>query len=80
MSSVDLTRLRTIVLQRMRAVWDGLAEYQRNLPTYVFQDSDTGKEFTLSPNDVIREVELMSEQGKKIIVAEATKMGQLQPR
>jgi len=77
--SVDWNRYKTIVLQRLRATWSQMSDYMRNLPTYPFQDPDTMKEVLLSPNQVIREVEMLTELGRKIIVAESMKMGELQP-
>ena len=79
MSQQDLERYRQVVLQRMRAKWSMMSDYMRSLPTYVFQDPQTMQTITLSPNDAIREVENFSEIGKRIIVAEATKIQQLQP-
>jgi len=56
-----------------------MSDYMRNLPTYPFQDPDTMKEVLLSPNQVIREVEMLTELGRKIIIAESMKMGELIP-
>lgn len=78
-NEVDWNRLRNIVLQRFRAKWSVMSEYMRNLPTVVFTDPATLKEVVLSPNDAIREVEVLSERGKQIISAEVVKMRELQP-
>lgn len=63
----------------MRAKWEGMSQSLRNLPTYVWQDSETMRTFTLTPTEAIREVTLLSETGKKIVSAELNKMGLLQP-
>lgn len=78
-TQAQLERYRQVVLQRMRAKWNIMSDYMRNLPTYVFQDPQTFETITLSPNQAIKEVETLSDLGKRIIVAEAIKLQMLQP-
>jgi len=66
------------VLARMRARYSGMSEFQRNLPNLPLQDPDTMETIYLSPNEQVREVEHMTNIGKKIIVAEINKISQLQ--
>lgn len=77
--SANIEQLRPIVLQRMRAKWNMMSDYMRNLPTYVFQDPQTFQTITLSPNDAIKEVETLTELGRKIIIAESMKLQSMQP-
>jgi hypothetical protein len=76
-ASIDWAANRDFVLARKRASYSGMADYQRNLPVLPLIDS-TGQRVYLSPNDIINEVEHLTDLGKKIIVAELKLAGKLQ--
>ena len=77
MSQPDWPKLRDAVLQRLRANWATKSEVLRTLPTFQMQDPDTLESIMLSPNEYIREVEHLTEIGKKIIVAESSKINRV---
>lgn len=79
MSQTDWNRLRDVVLQRLKAKYDSLPDYQRNLPLFhIGQDPKTMTEIVLTPNQAIREVEALSENGKKVIAAVYQQMQRMQ--
>jgi len=73
----DWPKLRDAVLKRLRVNWAAKSETMRTLPTYQMQDPDTMESIMLSPNEYIREVEHLTEIGKKIIVAESSKINRV---
>lgn len=77
--SVDWNKYRDLVLQRLRARYASFSETLRNMPTIVFQDPETMETLMLSPNDAIREVNNLSDLGKKYMTAEIRKLAQMQP-
>ena len=74
----DWNRMRSIVLDFLRAKYARMAESQRSLPYIMFQDPQTMQSIPISPNDAIREVEALTELGKKIISAEISKISRMQ--
>jgi len=60
---------RKIVLENLRKWRDLLPREQRTMPFIIW------KEHVLSPNDLVREVELNTELGKLIVIAEIRKLG-----
>lgn len=77
MSQPDWPKMRDAVLIRLRANWANKSETLRNLPTFKFQDPVTMEDIMLTPNEYIREVEHLTEIGKKIIVAESSKINRV---
>lgn len=67
--TITFEEARRIVLQKLREWRESLPKEQRALPFIIW------KENVLSPNDMIREVELNTELGRMIVVAEIRKMG-----
>jgi hypothetical protein len=75
-ASIDWVANRDFVLARKRAAYAKMSDYQRNLPILPLVD-DNGDRVYLSPNDIISEVEHLTDLGKKIIVAELKLTGKL---
>lgn len=75
-ASIDWAANRDFVLVRKRASYAGMADYQRNLPVLPLVDN-SGQRVYLSPNDIINEVEHLTDLGKKIIVAEMKLIGKI---
>ena len=67
--TITFEEARRIVLRKLREWRDSLPKEQRTLPFVIW------KEAVLSPNDMIREVELNTELGRMIVVAEIRKLG-----
>lgn len=67
--TITFEEARRIVLEQLREWRNTLPKEQRMMPFIIW------KEYVLSPNDIIREVELNTELGKRIVVAEIRKLG-----
>jgi hypothetical protein len=76
---VNWPSMRDIVLQRLHGTYDSLSKEDMQKPILHMQDPETMDSITLSPQDILIEVNALSEIGKKIIVAQVRLLGLLQP-
>jgi hypothetical protein len=77
--TVDWGRLQTLVLKRMQANAATMTSEQLNNIMLHFQDPDTMEEIALSYADQIREIQALTDVGKKLIAMEIRKIAQLHP-
>jgi hypothetical protein len=77
--SVDWTKLQTLVLKRMQANAATMTSEQLNNILLHMQDPDTMEEIALSYADQIREIQALTDIGKKLIAMEIRKISQLHP-
>ena len=78
MSSMDWDKSRQIVLTYLNAKYAKFSDFLRQLPNQLFNDPETMETIQVSPSDALREVQNLSELGKKIIVATLRNLDRLQ--
>jgi hypothetical protein len=78
-ATVDWKRLQGLVLKRMQANAAAMTPTQLNKILLHLQDPDTMEEIALSYAEQIKEIQALSDVGKKLISMEIRKIAQLHP-
>jgi hypothetical protein len=77
-ANIDWKRLQTLVLQYMNANAAKMTKDQLNMPMYI-QDPDTMEEIPLTYPEQIKEIQALSDIGKKLISMKIHLLAQLHP-